>query len=343
MAKPALVLIQLAAHLIAGHAFGLTHGVMANSIRGPFPMHVNCAAARYRHIAVSRSSVLPQASALPAQMKSDSDVPFSWTEFWLDGSNSGSQSRSRDLAENIDRGALVIELAGVASPAECQLIVDAATECCAAAGRSSAAKTRLPTIAAAQRAASAWGGAGNGQDPLPEAADAKSEEIFRRVLAIVDEHLPSLATALFAGGAASNGSLATRHAAGTLEFASREPAVNVYQKEGQFLAHKDHQSLTILLSLSSPTSFTGGGTGFWHGDAEGEPVAVLRPAPGTVLLWGGDVMHAGMLVESGTRCVYVCSFSSSGMGKRRAETAAQSRDSAGELFVHPALRFVKRG
>ena len=62
--------------------------------------------------------------------------------------------------------------------------------------------------------------------------------------------------------------------------------------------HKDRMALTVLLSLSPPTSFAGGGTGFWRDKANCGPTAVLRPAPGTVLLWGGEVMHAGMPMES---------------------------------------------
>eukprot|EP00961_Rhodomonas_salina_P229159 3097291-Rhodomonas_salina.1 len=220
MAKPAHRLVQRAAHQIAGHVFGLNHGVMGTSTGSlPSPMRVYCAAARSRDVAGRRHSVSPSASALPAQMQSDSCGPFSWTELWLDGSNSSSKSRFHDLAENINRGALVIEFAGVASRAECLLLVDAATQCCATAGRSSASTTRLTTLAAAQRAASpasAWGGAENGHVPVPEAADATSEVIFQRVLAIIDEHFPSFATTLFAGGEESYGTLATRHAAGAL-------------------------------------------------------------------------------------------------------------------------------
>ena len=42
---------------------------------------------------------------------------------------------------------------------------------------------------------------------------------------------------------------------------------------------------------------------------EGPPTAVLRPPLGTAILFGGDVTHAGLPVEAGTRAVLVASFS----------------------------------
>ena len=341
-----LTALLLAAHLMMTmDALELARGVIG--MVSP-PLHVRYAAARRQRIAgYRRLSVATSAMAIPGKV-------------WLDGDGvvSGSKSDTRGLADSIRGGALVLELAGVVSDEECLLLVDAAKQRAAAgkgqnvrgqgAGVQSSltaylsARVRIPSIAAAQRASRAWGGDGTlkGLDPLPKAADDAAEAIFRRVLARIDEQLPSLVTTLFDAGGASEYSLAARHAAGGLEFANREPAVNIYTTGGQFPAHKDYHALTMLLSLSPPTSFTGGGTGFWRGDdAVGEPAALLRPEPGTVLLWGGDVMHAGMQVESGTRCVYVASFSTRGSERRRAESAAQSRGENGDLYVHPSLRF----
>ena len=86
-----------------------------------------------------------------------------------------------------------------------------------------------------------------------------------------------------------------------LKFSSREPAINIYTTGGQFLAHKDAQSLTILLPLSSPTDFTGGGTAFWTQDSRGhrveEPSIIQKPKNcGTALLFGGCVTHSGVAV-----------------------------------------------
>ena len=77
-------------------------------------------------------------------------------------------------------------------------------------------------------------------------------------------------------------------------------------------------ALTVLLPLTAPDAdFAGGGTGFWSraDEDQGEgipdfpPTTVIRPPLGTALLFGGDLTHAGMPVESGVRSVFVCSFS----------------------------------
>jgi len=135
-------------------------------------------------------------------------------------------------------------------------------------------------------------------------------------------------------------SLRELYMAGELEWSEGEPAINVYTAGGGFGAHKDHMALTFILPLTCPTrGFSGGGTGFWSAEAEargaygggaygggrddadmlddnkanarpdGPPTAVLRPPLGTAILFGGDVTHAGMPVEGGTRAVLVASFS----------------------------------
>ena len=61
--------------------------------------------------------------------------------------------------------------------------------------------------------------------------------------------------------------------------------------------------------------FHSGGTGFWAGNRAvdenpaKDPDLVLKPAPGSALLFGGDVTHAGMPVSVGIRSVLVCSLS----------------------------------
>ena len=109
--------------------------------------------------------------------------------------------------------------------------------------------------------------------------------------------------------------------AGEFEWSEGEPAINVYTERGRFGAHKDHLALTVLIPLTSPADdFSGGGTGFWSMESigsgldegqepEGPPVAVLAPPLGTALVFGGDVTHAGMPVETGLRSVMVASFS----------------------------------
>ena len=120
--------------------------------------------------------------------------------------------------------------------------------------------------------------------------------------------------------------------AGELEWSEGEPAINVYTVNGRFNAHTDHMALTVLIPLTCPTrGFSGGGTGFWSPDTdlhmaeqllaltlderpralvptdenkaasvtEGAPTVVLKPPLGTAILFGGDLTHAGMAVETG--------------------------------------------
>ena len=93
---------------------------------------------------------------------------------------------------------------------------------------------------------------------------------------------------------------------------------------GEFYAHQDHQALTVLVPLSEPHSFEGGGTGFWAAapaaaareaadrhapDRHAPPTLVLKPPAGDALLFAGSVTHAGMPVRAGERVVLVASFS----------------------------------
>lgn len=71
----------------------------------------------------------------------------------------------------------------------------------------------------------------------------------------------------------------------------------------------------ILFDLWLVGTHNSGGTGFWAGNRAvdenpgDEPDLILKPSPGSALLFGGDVTHAGMPVSSGVRSVLVCSFS----------------------------------
>ena len=100
----------------------------------------------------------------------------------------------------------------------------------------------------------------------------------------------------------------------TFAFSGHEPAINVYTSGGEFEPHEDKYMLTVLVPLSPLDGFEGGGTGFWSDDAPrvggpgGEPTLVMRPPPGTALMWTGDITHAGLPVTAGTRHVFVCSF-----------------------------------
>lgn len=146
---------------------------------------------------------------------------------------------------------------------------------------------------------------------LPSEEIAICEQIFRRALHRIDAELPGLVEALFGSGA----SLSELHTLDELEFSFNEPAINVYFAGGGFTPHEDSCALTVLIPLTSAAdgAFAGGGTGFWgrrssaaRGD---EPSLVLKPQPGTAMLFTGDVTHAGLPVATGTRVVLVASFS----------------------------------
>ena len=248
-----------------------------------------------------------------------SPARVSHSEVVIPGGPSGSRSdadaddgggSTSSVGERLRSGESVLELRRLASPEECERLVEACLAHAAAATPTrqldKPGLVRLPTVAAAGRAAVTNTPCA---DPLPPEVDRALGAVLRRTAEYVDRELPSVALVLF--GADSLAELMARE---RLKFSSREPAVNVYTEGGEFLAHKDAQALTVLLPLSRPgRDFAGGGTAFWHQDARGHrvegPSAVLRPPAGTALLFGGCVTHAGVSVDGGSRVVFVASFS----------------------------------
>lgn len=100
-----------------------------------------------------------------------------------------------------------------------------------------------------------------------------------------------------------------------------EPAVNRYLPGGEFPEHVDHETLTVLTQLSPDGSFTGGGTVFWPEEENDANTRGFRPPVrteenqtivnlprGEVLLFNGELSHAGLPIQSGVRHVLVGSF-----------------------------------
>ncbi len=241
-------------------------------------------------------------------------------------------------------------LPDVASPEECDLLLRAGL---------SAAEERAAGSSPAARGRSRF----SVSDPTAFSNDVVvvAEEILLRVMDYVDENVPSVYDRLFrpdGAGWTSRQPLDARseqpsvppepylaetcdglrdlYMAGALEWSEGEPAVNVYESSGYFGAHKDHLALTVLIPLTAPSEdFEGGGTGFWAGNRRvdenpaSSPSLVLKPDPGSALLFGGDVTHAGLAVESGLRSVLVCSFST--------VTPASSPDRLHGLLAPPTV------
>jgi len=144
---------------------------------------------------------------------------------------------------------------------------------------------------------------------------ALCEALLMRAMTRLEESCSSLVSTLFGGVPR------TCTANDGLTFSQGEPAINVYDRGGDFKAHTDKQSLTILLALSEADEFEGGGTAFYSDEVvasdqsniadlgDADATMILRPEAGTALCFGGQVVHSGVKVDSGRRMVLVASFS----------------------------------
>ena len=136
-----------------------------------------------------------------------------------------------------------------------------------------------------------------------------------RVFTLIERHLPATTRALFGDAALCDTAM---------RFAAAEPVVSVYTAGGGLYPHKDLEALTVLIPLSPPDAYTGGGTSFWPdgcarhpkghpdcGTPTCAPSCVLKPPRGSAMLYGGGLLHAAAEVSSGIRHIFVCSFSPS--------------------------------
>lgn len=195
----------------------------------------------------------------------------------------------------------VFTVADFVSPADCATLVDAANECIAGRLATEEPQTRYRLA-------------------TPTAATGLDRKILSQLFSLLETQIPELAKSLF--GTATQVDLADM----LVQFSPGEPAVNVYKAGGDFKPHTDKQSLTILVPLSPSGAFEGGGTAFWpeshHPSAaqrgtdydeldEGAwlpPCRVLREPAGSAIVFGGSVTHSGLPTLSGTRHLFVMSF-----------------------------------
>jgi len=281
-----------------------------------------------------------------------------WTERFVNAASASCGPSEDALASSHS----IMEISSVASFEECAALHDHAT---AVASRERVAR---------QKSGPAYGTDGMRYDgrtgrirgPVKELLDEQSQElcdtILMRVVAELERQMPALVPRLFGAGVLLRSILHNAQ----LAFSPGEPAINVYTAGGNFDAHTDKQSLTILVPLSrpcgasgtrggiacdapseadpadfdalsrpcgasgtrggiacdapseaDPADFDGGGTAFWNRPVGsdctmadlGDPELVVRPTPGTAIVFGGQMTHAGLGVLTGQRCVLVASFS----------------------------------
>lgn len=95
-----------------------------------------------------------------------------------------------------------------------------------------------------------------------------------------------------------------------------EPKVNIYGPGGYFKQHEDGMQLTLLVILND--DYDGGGTAFYSEKEEAKddnliPTSTARPPKGNALIWSANLLHMALPVKSGTRVVFVGSFSLDGI------------------------------
>ena len=152
-----------------------------------------------------------------------------------------------------------------------------------------------------------------------EATRNRCDQLLVRAVTTLHTHAPKLVPILFEDRLDAANATTLIHDEKVI-FSPREPAINVYTERGRFKPHKDHEVLTVLVPLSAPDAFDGGGTCFWSLDQLDKGVSplekfmtsprlVLTPPPGTAIVFAGCITHAARAVKGGERCVLVASFS----------------------------------
>ena len=219
----------------------------------------------------------------------------SWNEKFI----SPTASRTRTVVEAVERGHSVVLLHGLATPTECAAL---RSEASAFAIKqrdkmhpdAHPEYIRMPVM-----------------EMLGAQGQGRCDGLLLRALAALDETLPALVPTLLGDCVADRSTIL--HSP-RLQFSMNEPAMNVYRAGGFFTPHQDHQSFTVLMPLSDRGDYGGGGTAFWAAedgqaaDRATPPALVLTPPPGTAIIFGGVVTHAGLPVTSGERIVFVASF-----------------------------------
>eukprot|EP00961_Rhodomonas_salina_P084071 1130207-Rhodomonas_salina.3 len=225
--------------------------------------------------------------------------------------------------DSLVRGDGVIVMPNILTDEECQALTDAGTSAVQkyslGSGLPIPGLTRLPAMAVGTRVEPTSERRSGRYEPIPALTaldDTLCDALITRILLRLDEELPLLVQRQFGAGQ----SLVELYAANELEFSKGEPAVNIYAAGGEFEPHKDYDALTVLVALTDPDTYSGGGTGLWSREESADelaepPTVILRPLRGSCLLFGGQVMHTGVQTVEGMRAVFVASFTNRALPK----------------------------
>jgi hypothetical protein len=168
-----------------------------------------------------------------------------WHEVRLSG---GDHVHGLNVGQSIEQGDTILMMPKIATADECKLLAIAAKKASDDNKRASglhpssgdigasASTGRIPSIAAAAGCAQAGVAC---VPPLPLEADQIADTIMNRVLALIDDEIPTLVPTLFGPTADS---LVGLRELGALCFHAREPAINVYDVGGEFLPHMVRQA-----------------------------------------------------------------------------------------------------
>lgn len=218
--------------------------------------------------------------ALPGQpLRSALSAAQGWHEIWL----WEEEARSLGAASSVAEGHSILVLPAFSTPEVCSTLHEYAV--LKADGRGF---TRIIN------------------DDIESEIKEPFDAIILKLFDFLEVQMPELSLALF-----GQHSVREMH----IEFSVNEPALNVYAVGGKIGAHEDGFHLSFLLPTSPNDEFVGGGTGFWSDEnydhsnpGTQPPTMVLRPPPGTGIIFAGETIHSAHPVLSGIRSCFVATF-----------------------------------
>jgi hypothetical protein len=148
----------------------------------------------------------------------------------------------------------------------------------------------------------------------PECQEIIDRLLRQHVLTFIESRLPEVAERLFRRNSQSNAasSPASVPTGMPMSFYWDEPVAIKYIAGNRLAPHEDMRELTIVIPLNPMESFplVGGGTRFWLAGTtpDGENGVLVKPPPGSGIIFNGDITHSGNSVYEGTRYVLMTSI-----------------------------------